>query len=71
MITKSQYQILESLINIKKHNSNRKKMKVVFQTSRFASEDVLKLEESQLIRLDAFKNYQITTNGEYEFKNKL
>lgn len=71
MLTKDQYQILNSLADIKKHNKNPRNIRQKFQASRYNSDDVKFLEENRLMKINLLGEYQITPQGESELQNKF
>lgn len=70
MLNKDQYKILESLVDIKKHNSNRQNIRAKFQSSRYSSEDIKVLEENKFAKTNLLGEFQITSLGESELKNR-
>jgi hypothetical protein len=70
MLTKDQYKVLDSLASIKLHNSNRKNLKIRFQTSRFASKDISFLTENGFIKINLAQEYYLTEASIKELKNK-
>lgn len=70
MLTKDQYKVLDSLAAIKLHNSNRKNLKIRFQTNRFASKDISFLTENGFIKINLAQEYYLTESGTKELKNK-
>ncbi len=70
MLTKDQYKVLDSLASIKLHNSNRKNLKIRFQTNRFASKDISFLTENGFIKINLAQEYYLTEAGIKELKNK-
>lgn len=67
----SQYAILDSLAQIKKHNSVKENMKIVFQKQRYNEEDLNFLIENKLARISLLGEHQITVQGEKELKEKI
>ncbi len=71
-MNKDHYKILESLLNIKKHNSNKKNMRQTFQIAKFNKSDVDFLEGKNYIRITLLtKEYIITSDGEYILGHRL
>lgn len=70
MLTKDQYKVLDSLADIKKHNSNRKNIRVKFQVARYNTEDIKFLEENKFAKTTLLGEFQITKQGEEELKNR-
>lgn len=72
MFSKNHYVILQSLVNVKKHNSNRKNFKIKFQSSRYNKSELDFLVENKLIKFNPYlSEYQITEAGELKLNNKL
>lgn len=67
----SHYAILTSLALIKKHNSVKENMKLVFQKQRYNEEDLNYLIENKLARISLLGEHQITPQGEKEIKEKI
>lgn len=68
MLNKDQYKILESLVDIKKHNSNRKNIRAKFQAARYNKEDIKFLEDNGFAKTTLLGEFQTTNLGETELK---
>lgn len=71
VLNPEQTKIINSLMNIKKHNSNKKNIKLKFQEQIFNPDEIKSLEENKLIRKNILEEYQLTSNGEKEYRGKL
>lgn len=70
MLSKDQYKILDSLASIKLHNSNRKNLKIRFQTNRYAGQDIQSLTDNGFIKINLAQEYYLTEQGVSELKNR-
>ena len=70
-LTDNHYKILTSLVNVKKHNSNKSNIRAALQVHMYSKDDLKLLTDHKLIRFTMMNEYQITDSGERVLKDRL